>query len=202
MTQIKKFTLRKVLIDSILIIFSVLLALFIDEWRTAYNEDAETKKMLENIEVEIIENQKFVKSAIAYQESILNKVKSIVEKDSIEQKMYSKTYGFSIREIAPNGIFQGKIYDIAWSVAKDNQITNRISLEKAQILYRVYEQHKIVRDAIGNIIEVLTDRKSLKKENVRGTTILYLLTTQEYAGRLKYLDNLYTVALKELQKEP
>ncbi len=202
MTQIKKYTLRKVLIDSILIIFSVLLALFIDEWRTAYNEDAETKKMLENIELEIIENQKFVKRAIAYQESVLQKGTRIVEQDSIYEKMYSEDYGFSIREIAPNGISQGKIYDIAWSVAKDNQITNRISLEKAQILYRVYEQHKTVREAIQDIIEVLTDRESLRKEHLRETVILYMSTTAEFAGRLKYLDNLYTTALEELQKEP
>ena len=45
MTQTKTFFTRKILIDSVLIIFSVLLALFIDEWRTAYNEEAETKKM-------------------------------------------------------------------------------------------------------------------------------------------------------------
>ena len=179
--------------------FSVLLALFIDEWKTNYNEEVETKKMLENIKLEITKNQKFVKNAISYQDSILQRTAKIVEQDSIEEKLYSATYGFMIRDIAPNGISQGRIYDIAWTVAKANQITNRISLERAQVLHNVYDQQIIVRAALDDIIQVLTDRESLRKERLRETVILYMSTTGEFAGRLRYLDNLYSEALKELE---
>ena len=199
MTDSKKYTFKKILFDSGMIMFSVLLALFIDEWKTNYNEEVETKKMLENIKLEITKNQKFVKNAISYQDSILQRTAKIVEQDSIEEKLYSATYGFMIRDIAPNGISQGRIYDIAWTVAKANQITNRISLERAQVLHNVYDQQIIVRAALDDIIQVLTDRESLRKERLRETVILYMSTTGEFAGRLRYLDNLYSEALKELE---
>ena len=197
----KKFFSKKLLFDSAMIIFSVLLALLIDEWRSSYNQDVLTEKLLQSIKKEIIDNQKFVKETITYQEEVLAEIRKAYTNDSLEKTFFSTQYGFVIGKVAPNGVHQGDMYDIAWTVAKESKITNRISLEKSKALFLAYEQHNSVEDAIATILYVVNSRESLKKENLKESVTLYLTGTMELIGRLNYLDYLYVKALKALENK-
>jgi len=194
----KKSKLLKLLAESGLIVFSVLLALIISEWRSNYNEKVQTEKTLINIKEEIAENQKFLETLIPYHEKISKSLGLIIKNDSLESKLF-KDDGLAIWEFAPSGIMQGTFNDIVWTVAKTDQISNRVSLDKSRVLYEVYEQQQIVNFTIRKILDLFYSReihrKNLLHENVTLINLLFNeLTSQEkdlnyrYENAIQFLD--------------
>lgn len=194
----RRTIIKKIILESVMIIFSVLIALFINEWRNSYNEAVKTKLIIENIEVEIQNNQKFIQELIPYHESIRKKIMHAYKQDSLEQKFFSNV-SFEIFEVAPNGIIQGKLNDIAWTVAKEEKITNRISINEVQALYTVYEQQKTVYETIDIIINFLSSREIQKKELIEESVIMFGKEIHELIGQEKFLNKKYSNALNEIK---
>jgi hypothetical protein len=194
----KKSKLLKLLSESGLIVFSVLLALIISEWRNNYNEKVQTEKILVNIKEEISENQKFLDNLIPYHQKVSESINRIIKSDSLESKLFTDD-GIAIAEFAPNGIMQGTFNDIVWTVAKTDQISNRVSLDKSRVLYEVYEQQQIVNSTIRRLLDLFYSReihrKNLLNENATLINLLFNeLTSQEkdlnyrYKNALQFLD--------------
>ncbi|PKV53064.1 hypothetical protein ATE84_5198 [Aquimarina sp. MAR_2010_214] len=186
----KESRILKLLMESGLIVFSVLLALIISEWRNNYNEKVKTEKILENINKEVAENQKFLKTLIPYHNQVSEKIKHIIKNDSLESNLFTDD-GFAFGEFASNGIMQGTLNDIVWTVAKTDKISNRISLDKSRVLYEVYEQQQAINITIRRIIDFLSSReiqrKNLLHENVTVINVLFNeLTSQEKTLNYKY----------------
>ena len=188
----------KLLSESGMIILSVLLALFINEWRNNYNENVQTQKIISNLKAEIKTNQKFVQKLYPYHHEVEKRIDQAIEGDSLNAVFWSD-YGFNISKVAPQGIIQGKISDIAWTIAKEDKITNRISLEKSHRLFGVYDQQKVVRSTIDRIINLISSRETQRLELLRENATVFSLDINELVGQLKYLDYQYKKALEVLQ---
>lgn len=200
MTQEKKKSkIFKLLAESGLIVFSVLLALIISEWRNSYNEKVQTEKILVNIKEEIAENQKFLETLIPYHEKVSESLSQIIQNDSLESKLLTDN-GIEIWEFAPNGIMQGTFNDIVWTVAKTDQISNRVSLDKSRVLYEVYEQQQIVNSTIGRILDLMYSREIHRTNLLHENIILINLLFKELTSQEKSLNFRYENALQFLNE--
>ncbi|MEM9991878.1 MAG: hypothetical protein AAF738_08945, partial [Bacteroidota bacterium] len=123
MNQARISVWTKILLESILIVFSVLIALFLNEWKSQEKEAVRTELMLQHIESEIRSNQEIIQKVITYHKAVLASAKGVCRQDSLETIFFDEE-GFHIYELAPNGIFQDWLNDTAWSVAKQDKITN------------------------------------------------------------------------------
>ncbi|SHJ62438.1 hypothetical protein SAMN04488007_0914 [Maribacter aquivivus] len=189
----------KLITESALIIFSVLLALIISEWKNNYNEKVQTEKMMANLKQEIIDNQNFISSLLPYHEKVHEKLNNIIKTDSLEEKLFVDDSYF-LWEVAPNGIIQGTLNDIVWSIAKTDKITNRISLKKSRILYEVYEQQAIIDFTISKIIDLITSREINSKVLLKENTILLNSLFREVSTQEKQLDYYYKNAIEILNE--
>ena len=197
MTEEKKESrILKLIIESALIIFSVLLALIISEWQNNYNQKLQTEKIITNIKEEILENQKFIQTVITYHDEVSKKVGMVGTTDSIRNKLFFEI----ISEVAPHGIIQGTFKDIAWTVANTGQISNRIPLKKSIILYEVYEQQRIVNSTIQKIIDFLFSREIHRKKLLNENIMVFKLLFNELTSQEEHLDDFYQNAVKSLNE--
>jgi len=197
MTKEKKESrILKLITESALIIFSVLLALIISEWRNNYNQKLQTEKIISNIKEEIIENQKFIQTVIPYHEEVNKKIGMVGKTDSIPNQLFMEI----ITEAAPKGIFQGSFKDIAWTVANTGQISNRITLKKSTILYEVYEQQKGVNSTIQRTYDFLTSREVHRKELLDENVTVFKLLFNELTTQEKQLNYFYQNAIETLNE--
>lgn len=195
----KKSFLIKLFSESLLIIFSILFALLINEWRNNYKENKRTKTLLQNIRGEITSNQQLVQDLIVYHDSVLDNISDALETDSLEASFFSNLY-FEIFNVAPKGIIQGKINNIAWEVAKEDKITNRVSLEVAKELSELYSQQETVKGTIGRIINVISSREAQRKELLQESVLLFGIEIHELVAQERYLEQMYSSALEKMQK--
>ncbi|MGB1204175.1 MAG: hypothetical protein ACPG5B_00945 [Chitinophagales bacterium] len=198
----KKSKQFKIFAESGMIVFSVLFALFINEWRSNYNERVQTEKIITNIEEEIIENQKFLQELIPYHEKVREQMIHAFIQDSLEETFFPNIR-FDILGIAPNGIIQRKFNNIIWTVAKEDKITNRISLEESRVLYATYEQQQTVSKTANRIISLLSSREIQRKKLLQESVVVLGIELHELIGQEQNLSDKYTRALgviKEMKK--
>ncbi|MEX0273049.1 MAG: VOC family protein [Flavobacteriaceae bacterium] len=193
-----KSIVLKILLESAMIIFSVFIALFITEWKNSKNEAAKTQLLVENIEKEIQKNKDYLKELIVYHEKVGENIRQ-THRDSIEQVFFQDDR-FEIYEVAPDGIIQGYLDNIAWTVAKEDKITNRIPLEVSQTLFTVYEQQTFVMGTIKRIANFLSSREVQKKELVEESAVIFETLMNELAGQERFLHMAYIEALKALNE--
>src|SRR5690606_14132218 len=125
--------------------------LFINEWKSNSNERKNTALMMENITAEIENNKRFVEGLIPYHTSALEQIQNAGLKDSLPALFLKNEY-FEISSVAPKGIKQGELQNIAWSIAKEERISNRISFQESQLLFSAYEQQSRVLKTIDRIV--------------------------------------------------
>ncbi len=193
----EKLSWKKILLEAALIVLSVLLALFINEWKSNYNDQQETDRMMENIITEISNNQVFIDSLIPYHISVLEKIQEAALQDSLIITFMEKDY-FEISGVAPKGVKQGDLHSIAWTVAKEERISNRIIFAESQILFSVYEQQARVLKTINRIIDILSSREIHRRELIEESVIVLAIEWNEMIAQEKELSYRYGAALQKL----
>ncbi len=95
-------------------------------------------------------------SLYPYHELELKSIQHALDVDSLEQTFFPN-YVFRIGAVAPDGIAQDEFKIIAWLVAKEERITNRIPFESSKLLFGVYQQQETVDETIDRIINLISD---------------------------------------------
>jgi len=188
----------KILSESLVIILSVLFALFINEWRNNYNENKRTQVILENIRQEMLENQALTKNLYAYHSLVKSNILNTLDGDSLETVFFPGPT-FELSSVAPRGIIQKDYKDIAWEVAKAEKISSRISFEDSSKLFEVYAQQQTVRETITRIIMLISDRQIHRKALLRESIILLNSELNELVGQEEYFLAKFEKALESLQ---
>ncbi len=193
----EKLSWRKVFLEALMIVLSVLLALYINEWKRNSNELKNTNIMLENINVEIENNKNFLEQLLPYHASVLQKMQAAALKDSLSITFLANGY-FDFSSVAPNGIKQGEFQNIAWSIAKEERISNRISFDDSQLLFAAYEQQARVLKTIDRIINILGSREIHRDELLEESVIILALEWNEMIAQEQELLSRYEKALQKL----
>lgn len=195
----QKFNWKVVLVEALMIVLSVLLALFINEWKSNSNELKNTNTVMENISAEIKSNQTLVENFIPYHKTVLEKIQVAALKDSLLTTFLKNGY-FEISSIAPRGIKQGDFQNIAWLIAKEERISNRISFEESQLIFSAYEQQARVLKTMERIIKFLGSREIHREELIEESIIVLALEWNEMITQEEELVLRYSQALKKLKE--
>lgn len=188
-TRSERSSLRKILGESAIIIFSVLLALFANEWRSGVNEQRETDLILSHILSELRENKEVALVAYAYHKSVFDTLQNLdieTAKDSLFNGFY-----FDDFKLLPKGVMQQGFNDIAWTVAKEERLATRINFERSQVLYNAYRQQQTVDHTLDRITDLTFDRRThdadaTVKNLVMLNLLFYELTAQEEELLFRY----------------
>lgn len=157
--------------ESLLIVFSVLLALFLTEFINNIKEKHATKELLLNVKNELQRNKDIEQGQYKYETLILKNIDSALRTPAFQQKIISNGE-FHLDLIAPNGVLHGDLNTIAWNVAQSQDVTAKVKFEVIAKITDIYNDQSRILKLEDEIGRVLLDRESRKPENIRQTLIL------------------------------
>ena len=187
--------------ESLLIIFSVLLALFLTELFNTMHDRQHTREIVAGLKEEIGENYRMEKEQYAYHLQIVRSIDSALANPVLE-KQFIVNGVIQLDRIIPNGVMLHDLNDIAWQVAKQNNIISKIDLQTYGLLADIYSNQERIKNTEPEIANVLLSRESRSAENNRITLILIKDNYKGWAiGRAPDLLEKYQKALKALNEE-
>jgi hypothetical protein len=187
--------------ESILIIFSVLLALILTEYFSNLHEKKETRELLDNIKTELIHNKQAEQDQYIYQKNALKAIDSALRTPTFQQKILTNNE-FHLNYIAPEGVVNKDLTTVAWEIAKSHNITAKVSFKLVAKLTDIYANQARIDKVEEKVASVLLSWESRKSENIRTTLILLRDNYKGWAfDRAPSLIAKYDDAIKMIDEE-
>ena len=190
--------LREYIGESILIVFSVLLALILTEVINSFNERKQTRALLQDIRAELFHNKKVVDAQYHYHLSVIHTLDSAISHPEFARG-FLVDGEINFEMIVPYGVLKGDLLAVAWDVAKSQNIASRTDIPTLELLTDIYnDQERItkVEDEIGKLVLSMESRKP---DNLHLTLILLRDNFKAWAtGRVPNLLGKYQRAIDHL----
>ncbi|SIN78890.1 hypothetical protein [Chitinophaga niabensis] len=186
--------------EAILIVFSVVLALFLTEEINNRKERQQTNEIIKNIQEEVTRNKKAAEEQYHYHLQVLRNIDSALKTPAFLQQIVTNGE-FHLNLIADQGVLYRYLNKPAWEVAKSHDILSKIDFSTAALLTRIYDEQDRIMKVEDEIAQVIFDRESRKPTNTRETL---LLIRDNYRGwavdRVPVLLRSYEEAVKDLAR--
>lgn len=162
----------KVLFESGLIVFSVLLALFLSEMHSQVKKDQEKVRALQLIKAELTANKALLEQWQPYHQQVLSKVESAINNPP-EFSQSNKQREFILNQM-PNGLVQDMLRNSAWDALKQSGISSNMHIETVSLLSTLYRLQALSIEAtLARLGDIFYTRESVRKEHLLET--LYLM---------------------------
>ena len=186
--------------ESVLIIFSVLLALILTEVFNRIHEKQQTKEIISSVLAELIDNERLENEQYAYHIQVLKNIDSSLKYPQL-QKNFITNGMINLDELAPHGILLHDLNDVAWEVAKQSNIIGKIDLKTYSLLTEIYDNQQRITNFEQEIAKVILSRESRTAANNRITLILMRDNFHGWAtDRAPNLLNNYRKAIEALKQ--
>jgi hypothetical protein len=190
--------------ESILIIFSVVLALILTEIFNKIHEEGQTKQVLHQLREELMDNKRLETEQYAYHRHVLKNIDSVLQHPKLANSFIDsgevnlrKTLHF----LAPFGVRQHELNTVAWEVARQNNAFSGMDLSTYELLTDIYDSQQHITGSEEKIGNLLLSWESRKPGNFR--TMLILLRDNYLAWAVDRAPALlvhYQEAINKLQK--
>ncbi len=157
--------------ESFLIIFSVILALILTEIFNKIHEDHQTSQVLHQLRLELSDNKNLETEQYLYHKQVLKNIDSALNNPSFVQK-FIKNGEKDLTIIAPFGVLRHDLNNIAWEVAKQNNVFSKLDISTYGLLTDIYDNQQRITKSEDEIGKVLLSWESRKPENLKTTLIL------------------------------
>ena len=157
--------------ESVLIIFSVLLALILTEVFNRFHEKQQTKEILSSVREELTDNERLEKEQYDYHLQVLKNIDSSLKYSEFQRKFISNGM-INLDLLAPHGILLHDLNDVAWQVAKQANIISKINLKTYGLLTEIYDNQQRITNFEQEIANVMLSRESRTAADNRITLIL------------------------------
>lgn len=182
--------LPRVLVESTLIVFSVLLALILNEWREAEAQEERVELALAAIRSEVLENQRLVADALEYHIQIARSFSASSESGSAMPDLNAATQGL----LAP-----ARVLRTAWESARGTGVSSEIPYSTVLKLSTAYARQTEYEDLSRSVSQVLYDRLLHEGlDSIMQTYPRFILLQKEFAGRERALLEHYEDAQEAL----
>lgn len=182
--------------ESLLIVFSVLLALFLNEAWAQRAERAATEEQLASIRSELEANREIVTEWSDRHAAIVARVTEL--RASAEPEELIVDDRLNLGRVFGRSLVETMVRDTAWETAKISGLVRHFDLPCANLLTDIYGLQVAVREQIWKIAEMLGERETHQKEHLPQTLVLLELSLQELQGREWLLAEAYGEALTTL----
>jgi hypothetical protein len=193
-------TWKEYLGESLLIVFSVLFALLLTEIFNDIHEKQHTREILNAVRTELTDNMKRAQEQYQYHLKVLKNIDSAIANPAFQNQFINNGV-LHIEAIVPNGVTYRDLNDIAWQVAKQDNIFSKIHLADYSLLTDIYEQQQRITKVEQEIGNLLLSRESRTAADNRITLILMHDNFHQWAvNRVPGLLIEYKKAIDALEK--
>ncbi len=197
----KNMSLKKYIIDGLLIVFSVLFALAINKLAENYQTNKRKNIALNSIKMELKNNSKIIKEWNQTHQEIKQKLDEILagKNDSLNSKLIEGNR-LHFETLTSKPFINSLMSNTAWETAQTTGIISEFDFETIQKLTFVYNLQNIITEKSSmKIIEMLYDRRIMKIDEKN--TLLIELNTRisDLVGQEQGLEYLINDAIKNLK---
>ncbi len=158
--------------ESILIIFSVLLALLLSEFLNKQHEKEVTANLIKNIVEELNKDKKSIQEMQAYNLRVLAKIDTILADKNLQEKVVNNDE-FNLKVFAPNGVLYRYLDEVAWTIAKNNNIMSRVDKETISVLTQIYDDMGRIGKVEEDAAKIFLDPGSRDPKAAHRTLVLF-----------------------------
>ncbi|PID26339.1 MAG: hypothetical protein CR982_10785 [Candidatus Cloacimonadota bacterium] len=199
--QKNKTDFKKYLSEGLLIVFSVLFALFINKTYQDAKTNSYRDNALKQIKTELIGNQNTLKEWMANHNAIIKNLNNLIEnkKDNIQKLAETKGYLPQQMIFDNMSLVNKPLLNSAWTSAQSIGIISEFDFKTLQYINATYElQQLMMNTTVKNIAEILYS-KSTDVENIKGFLIELRLRFGNLKGQEYSLEELYKKTIEVLQ---
>jgi hypothetical protein len=165
--------IREYLGESLLIIFSVLLALFVSEYINNLHEKNQTKELMENIKNELIKNKQLEEAQYAYEQKVIKRLDFAINDPAMQKKIISNgEFHYEYIFSGGHGVMYGDLSRVAWDVAKSQNIFPKINFKLVEQLTIIYDNQDRIAKLEDKVGSIFLGYESRNENNARETLIL------------------------------
>lgn len=193
---------KKYLLEGILIVFSVMLALFLNKTVERIETNNQRDQAIANIRAELENNLSVVERWTRQHEFVAGRVNRLLEgkNDSLRKQMLNSSI-FNIGVLTDNrSIIDANLSNTAWETAKTTQIINEFDFETVQLLTSTYSLQELIMDqTIPEILSLYFDRETHDPGKLDGTLVQFKLRFEELLGQERLITDVYRGAVAKLE---
>ena len=167
--KMKSIFNKKYILDGLLIVFSVLFALFINNLAETVKKNNKKEIAIDNIRKELIGNVKILEAWNTYHVEVRNTIKNIIEGKNKPLKEALLKRNFLDLGLLTNGknLINSTISKTAWDTAKATGIISEFDFTTTQKLTEVYALHEILMDkTLFKLLDYLYDPMAHDMANI------------------------------------
>ena len=195
--------MKKYLGEGLLIVFSVLFALFISKAFEDYKTNQKENIAKESITKELYRNQVILNKWKEKHLAIRNRISSMIEnqEDSLNVELKKYDY-FNLMVLTNNeSLIDALLSNTAWESAKTTGIISEFDYETIQKLTNVYDVQEILTErTIMKIMDFLYNTETHNLENLDKSLVQFHLRFWELTGQEESMIFLYKEAINELEE--
>jgi len=189
--------------ESLLIIFSVLLALVLTEYINNLHEKSQTRELMENIKNELVKNKQTEIAQYAYQRGVIKRIDSAIDNPALQHKIIANgEFHYEYIFSGNHGVLYGDLSKVAWEVAKSQNIFPKIDFKLVEQLTSIYDDQERIGKLEDKIGGIFLSYESRNESNARQTLILMRDNYKGWAvDRAPGLILQYDAAIKAIEAE-
>ncbi len=192
--------------ESLLIIFSILLALSGNEWRERYNEGQALKSSVSDLSIEIRDNLALLEGIPDYHRMIAHSLRQSIEAMEENGDSASKMpieLLMAQENLRPTMLgFSTSLQSGSWQMAKDRGIVERLDYDTAKLLFVTYDQQlSSVNEQMFELADRFTEPEMYSRRDQEAILAALSATFMELASREENLIYLLEKNLERLQQQ-
>jgi len=159
--------------ESLLIIFSVVLALILTEIFNKIHDNRQTSEVLHQLKQELIDNKRNETEQYQYHLHVLKNIDSALRYPEYAKQFINNGELDLEGHIAPQGVISKDLNSVAWEVAKQKDAFSKLGFTTYSLLTEIYNNQQRITNSEDKIGALLLSYESRKAENLRTTLILF-----------------------------
>ncbi len=196
-TESKK-ALTRYALEAALIVFSVLLALFLDQVIEERRENRTIDEIVGHVAGEMQNNLDIINEWLPYHQEVAAKLDRHLASDELMTALLADG-GINYFDILPRGVIQDFYSESSWQLAQQSEMTARLDFEVTNAMSKAYHSQAMVSATLQRMSDFFFDRATMDPEQLEHSLTILRNLMRELAGQEAVLRQLYEDALEEIE---
>ena len=196
---ITKDNLARYIVEAALIVFSVLLALFLDSVIENRREARIVDELVSHVADEMKSNLTIVDEWLPYHRSVIDEIDRYLASDELQQSLLSAD-GIDYGRLMERGLIQDFYSNSSWQLAKQSEITSRVDFEVTYAISQAYLSQDNVNLTLQRFSDFVFERQTHDPDQLVISLRILRNLLQELSGQQSVLQHNYREALQAVDR--
>lgn len=186
-------------LEAVMIVFSVLLALFFDQILEERREARMIDELLGYVADEMQRNLAIADEWLPYHQGAVAKTDRYLASEELQQSLLT-TDGIDYGRMMERGLIQDFYSSASWQLAQQTELTSQLDFEITQMMSEAYSSQQNVNRTLDRFSDFFFDRATHDPAELAVSLRIYRMLLSELAGQESVLQDKYRLALDRIDQ--